>query len=31
MANVTITPSGKYVFGSQSVTINAVELYFTRF
>ena len=25
MANVTITPSGKYVFGSQSVTINAVE------
>ena len=25
MANVSITPSGKYVFGSQSVTINAVE------
>jgi|11_taG_2_1085331.scaffolds.fasta_scaffold18753_2 hypothetical protein len=25
MANVTITPNGKYVFGSKSVNINAVE------
>ena len=25
MANVTITPAGKYVFGSKSVTINAVD------
>jgi len=25
MANVSITPSGKYVFGSQSVTINSVD------